>query len=279
MIKSLGAPPWWKVRFSERWRGAIAEDGEGAGQPWLVGAGIRRDGADDDFYERFPADVASKGRAHFEPTDKDRARLALEASEGRRVAWSQHVYVTVLETVAAAVEVGTASCKIESPESDGSVIADLEVTVFDLDEDDLPHLVPAEVAVHLRVLDYGNVPALREAQRLACAAVSPCEEDWDVAPEAVGVRLMALVTRARIDQIVASATIVDKTAHEPAPPPVVAPVTRAHYAVKGTLAAAVVQGEPVRAICGQWFVPRQDPTDMPVCEECSERYAANALRA
>ena len=36
---------------------------------------------------------------------------------------------------------------------------------------------------------------------------------------------------------------------------------------------AAVQGTAVRALCGVFFVPRTDPTDLPYCEEYSRRYA------
>ncbi|WP_390882642.1 DUF3039 domain-containing protein [Actinomyces massiliensis] len=47
----------------------------------------------------------------------------------------------------------------------------------------------------------------------------------------------------------------------------------AHRAHRLHIGDAAVQGTAVRALCGVFFVPRTDPTDLPYCEECSRRYA------
>lgn len=45
-----------------------------------------------------------------------------------------------------------------------------------------------------------------------------------------------------------------------------------HYADKNEIMEAMVQGTPVRAICGKIWVPSRDPKRFPICPECKEIY-------
>ena len=45
-----------------------------------------------------------------------------------------------------------------------------------------------------------------------------------------------------------------------------------HYAPKDKILAAMVEGTPVRALCGKVWVPSRDPQRFPVCPECKEIY-------
>ncbi|MBV1851498.1 DUF3039 domain-containing protein [Catellatospora sp. KI3] len=45
-----------------------------------------------------------------------------------------------------------------------------------------------------------------------------------------------------------------------------------HYAPKDKLLEAMVEGTPVRALCGKVWVPTRDPNRFPVCPECREIY-------
>ena len=42
----------------------------------------------------------------------------------------------------------------------------------------------------------------------------------------------------------------------------------AHYVPKAKLTAALINGTPVRALCGKIWVPSRDPERYPVCPEC-----------
>lgn len=48
----------------------------------------------------------------------------------------------------------------------------------------------------------------------------------------------------------------------------------AHYVPKDKLNRALVEGEPVRALCGKIWVPSRDPERYPVCPTCEELLAA-----
>jgi hypothetical protein len=43
-----------------------------------------------------------------------------------------------------------------------------------------------------------------------------------------------------------------------------------HYVPKDKLMQAMVEGTPVRALCGKLWVPSRDPQRFPVCPMCKE---------
>jgi hypothetical protein len=43
-----------------------------------------------------------------------------------------------------------------------------------------------------------------------------------------------------------------------------------HYVPKTKLMTAMVEGTPVRALCGKLWVPSRDPQRFPVCPQCKE---------
>ena len=45
-----------------------------------------------------------------------------------------------------------------------------------------------------------------------------------------------------------------------------------HYVPKDKLMQAMVEGVPVRALCGKLWVPSRDPQRFPVCQECKRIY-------
>jgi hypothetical protein len=45
-----------------------------------------------------------------------------------------------------------------------------------------------------------------------------------------------------------------------------------HYAPKDKILTAMVEGTPIRALCGKIWVPSRDPNRFPVCPECKEIY-------
>lgn len=43
-----------------------------------------------------------------------------------------------------------------------------------------------------------------------------------------------------------------------------------HYVPREKLMQAMVEGTPVRALCGKLWVPSRDPQRFPVCPQCKE---------
>ena len=50
-----------------------------------------------------------------------------------------------------------------------------------------------------------------------------------------------------------------------------------HYADKDKIMEAMVNGTPVRALCGKVWVPSRDPKKFPVCPECKEIYESDMV--
>ncbi|HKT02194.1 MAG TPA: DUF3039 domain-containing protein [Rugosimonospora sp.] len=48
-----------------------------------------------------------------------------------------------------------------------------------------------------------------------------------------------------------------------------------HYVDKDELMVAMVEGTPVRALCGKLWVPSRDPQRFPVCPQCKEIYESD----
>ena len=51
-----------------------------------------------------------------------------------------------------------------------------------------------------------------------------------------------------------------------------------HYVPKDKLMAAMIEGTPVRALCGKLWVPSRDPQRFPVCPRCKEIHEVAAGR-
>ncbi|GAA1667246.1 DUF3039 domain-containing protein [Glycomyces endophyticus] len=45
-----------------------------------------------------------------------------------------------------------------------------------------------------------------------------------------------------------------------------------HYVPKDKLMAAMVDGVPVKALCGKMWVPTRDPDRFPICPQCKDIY-------
>jgi hypothetical protein len=45
-----------------------------------------------------------------------------------------------------------------------------------------------------------------------------------------------------------------------------------HYAPKDKIMEAMVEGTPVRALCGKVWVPSRDPQRFPICPVCKDLY-------
>ena len=50
------------------------------------------------------------------------------------------------------------------------------------------------------------------------------------------------------------------------------PGTHAHFAHRPHIAGSLVEGRAMRGLCGAFFVPYQNPEDLPVCPACAAEY-------
>jgi Protein of unknown function (DUF3039) len=49
----------------------------------------------------------------------------------------------------------------------------------------------------------------------------------------------------------------------------------AHYAERDKLLQAMIEGTPVKALCGKVWVPSRDPKRFPVCPTCKDLYESD----
>jgi len=48
----------------------------------------------------------------------------------------------------------------------------------------------------------------------------------------------------------------------------------AHYVDKVEMTKALIEGTPVKALCGKVWVPSRDPNKYPVCPTCKELFSS-----
>jgi Protein of unknown function (DUF3039) len=259
-------PPFWKGKTG-RWRGAVYEDADGQG--WLCAAGLRREGEGSDFYAEFMSGVAADLDKYL-PTEEDRQRLALELAELAVGNWEKNVVGAVLDALTDAAESGSADRDIPSLDPLQNRVAtltvDVETTGAPWDPETAPS-EPAEVAVQLSIKQWQDPALVKRLQVLVVATILPDPQAWDAAPEAIGQRLLVTLSRVKLRQLTESARM-PAVAHPASDLGTLESATRAHYAPRAQIVDAIVSGEPVQAMCGVYFVPNRDPSNLPVCDRC-----------
>ncbi|MCP3422727.1 DUF3039 domain-containing protein [Nocardioides pinisoli] len=259
-ISGLSDPVWWKVKIGARWRGAVWEDPD-TGQAWLCAAGYRREGEATDFYKEFMATVAAKGASAFLPTDEDREQLDREMRAVRLDAWSYTIQADArgiaLELWGA--ELGESSFEILHPTIEDLAIARVTLAISTESIDDV---TVVDVVVSVECLDYAHFPLVQWSELVVLSAIDGREQAWRSLPVA-GMPTHSLVLEG------AEADAAHDAMGRGAAPGVFDPGDTAHFAHRGRLVESMVEGEGVKALCGSFFVPRQDHKDMPKCPHCS----------
>ena len=46
----------------------------------------------------------------------------------------------------------------------------------------------------------------------------------------------------------------------------------AHYAHKADIVRASIEGTPIQALCGKWWIPSRNPDGLAVCQPCRAAY-------
>ncbi len=276
-ISKLGYPPVYKLKTSQ-YRGAVHVDQEG--RAWLIAVGIRRDGDVDDFYESID------DQASLLPTEADQKRLRVEDARRRLREWRREICLATVHAVAQSSTDGS-EVTVDLPPLGTKVPAgQLSIQVYRLDYSGLSiassdvgsENVPAEVNIDVRLGGWEHKAARDAALLCVACVIAPSEEQWDATPGPAGVSYTADCTESRLEQLMLISQLNDR--HDMTElmaevvPDCVAPVSQGHVVPKSTLVDALVDGNAVRALCGQWFVPRQDPGDMPRCEDCVDAHSA-----
>lgn len=254
-ISGLTDPPFWKIKTS-RWRGAAFIDAD-TGQTWVVAAGLREAGSQDDFYKRFMREVkADLGR--FLPTLEDRKRLKLEHLEVALSNWEQDLHARAREWLLSGAQ--DLAFDVAHPVT-GSTIATVELT-SERTESDETGLI--EVTVVLKTVDWECVPEIERAELVLLCGISPREQEWTPSYLSDGSRIVSSIHA--LSDIQAAAADSGRRPGESTPGEV------AHYAHRQMLVEQTIEGRATKALCGKWFVPRQDYEGMGQCPTCSAIY-------
>jgi hypothetical protein len=268
-ISGLTNPFWWKLKIS-RYRGAVFIDDDG--QAWLSATGIRREGERTDFYASFMAQVTADGPDGFLPTEADYARLHEEQAAAVERDWRKRIAATAIALVAGAASTGKEQRAELLTPVDRIPFATLEVRVERLEDDVSPADAgdaPAEIEVSFEILDWSHTPEQQIARYVVLAVISPSEDGWDVVPQGSGVMHVSTISESRLQLIVGAADVgSDRDSAGKDAALVVSAVSHSHITSAAGLTEAVIEGLAIEALCGQFFVPRRDPLELPLCEEC-----------
>lgn len=270
-ISGLTAPHWWKQKTT-RWRGAATDHSlVGPNAVWLCAAGLRRSGDADDFYVAFMRDVGRTGPEPWLPTAEDVLVGKIDEKVLAFDAWKLQVHCSTLALLAEALsEPGKTFCvQITSPSlgSNKSAIGELTISTESVDVDG--HEL-WEVFLTAKILDRGKLPAIDVAAQIARASLQSDAEEWrSTTYTDDAYAFSALVEPSAI----AEAEELANTGVLPTGsiPGELRLGLRAHYARKHGLVDAQVEGSSVLSLCGYWFVPTADHTDLDTCSECAQR--------
>lgn len=260
-ISGMANPMWWKVKIGSRWRGAVYVD-EG-GQAWLCAAGYRREGEGSDFYRRFMADVPARGADYFLPTEQDRVLLNLELKreladdsvDARLHQWEMQLAVWVQSSAMTSLESGQVDT-FSLDDAYGDPLARVSVVV------EATQGGMCDVLMEVEPTNFAASSELDWAEHVMLCALDPTEQHWEStylgkgrAYSAAAISINWLAEDSESD---AGGRAVGQAS----------PGTVAHYTHRERLVDCMVDGEAVRALCGKWFVPRQDPDTREVCPTC-----------
>lgn len=252
-ISGLTDPPFWKVKI-DRWRGAVYVDSDG--QPWLVAAGRRYEGEGRDFYKRFMADVA-KSKGSILPSTADRNHLKCQLAEERLVARERSTHALALDLTRQARDAADGMAIGRLMSSDGARVMAEVTVVYAAADDESPH----ELLVELDVRDWADFALLEWDEQVLLGAICSREGRWGSTFTSTRLHSIGVPTDDELDAICAGAL----SAREPG---AFAPGEVAHVVHRKRLTENTIVGEPVRGICGRWFVPRQDYEGLPECPTC-----------
>lgn len=270
-ISGLTSPHWWKQKVS-RWRGAATDsDLIGDSEAWLCAGGLRAAGDERDFYRSFMSRVATGGAEQFLPDQNDRRLQRIESKIARREAWARQIQLSALVCLDRAYHVGIpvpfhvpapSPCKVESP------LLHLE---FDVARETVEGEELNELYLRVSSQDLSRPNLVEEAVHLVREIVEPIVDEWRLLPgQGYDLHWSTIVSQSVIK---ASAEAVESgELPEPIAESDFRLAVRAHYAKKNSLVDATIDGEPVRGLCGKWFVPTMNPDHLDVCSVCADAY-------
>ena len=272
-ISGLSNPHFWKQK-SNRWRGAATEaiDAVGEGEVWLCAGGLRAQGDNRDFYNQFCSHIKAHGALKFLPTAADRRYQDVEAKNARREAWRAQIQLSTLICLNKALKTREDnSLHVPAPKPDSEDAPLLHAT-FQVErvDDAVESITELVVQIHINDLKHMNLATL--AKNYVLNAIEPNVEAWSLLPGAGTDTIWATDVTPQIGELAATAS--ESNELPASSRGKWAPAASAHYSRKNYLVEAHVKGDPVRGLCGTWFVPTDNPDNHPICPICKERYQA-----
>lgn len=246
------------------WRGAVVLDADG--DPWLVWA---------DRHDAFHARVATISFEDMLPTPVEYKLRDREEAAFRTLAWRQDVLTQFIEALQECVRSG-AERTVSLPGVEAGPGAELTLAI----EHD-PVLEVAQAQDGSSLLSVVLRLSKRTPEEIRIAVQSVClpflEPDMSKVEPYFGkdgtFNAYVSLTHAQLIQLLADAPTYDETAPETAASP-----THLHYVATAFMAAAFVNGDPLRGVCGAWFIPsRGDEAALPICPECEAEMPAAQL--
>lgn len=274
-ISGLTNPHWWKQKTS-RWRGAATDAAMiGVDEAWPCAGGLRAGKEARDFYVSFTTSIKQHGPDKYLPADEDRRVQAVEEKLARREAWMTQMRLATLICLAEADTSGERrSLHVPLP-GPASVDKALIHVRFELERirDDDEELV--ELFVTVEVEDHTVPNLVQSAIHAVRSVVEPVEDAWRVLPGPGTSEIWAALVAPETLTAAHGAVDTGELPEELAESALLLGI-HAHYAPKGHIVDATVEGDPVRGLCGQWFVPTTNPDTLPLCPTCKEKHAALA---
>lgn len=266
-ISGLSSPRWWKLKVSH-WRGAATDaDRVGEDEVWLCAGGLRAKGNRDDFYKAFEGRIGLRGPEAYLPAVEDRRFQRIEEKLAQLQAWKEQIRLAVLVSLARCQHGTEESLHIPKPGAHAAEpLAHVKVTKWTAGsgEESL-----SEVIIHVHPEDPSRANLLQQLITELRAVIEPNTDHWDLRPGPGQDQMWAaLLPPKTLDA--ASAALSTGTLPAASKSNELLTGVTAHYTQKNQLVGAYIDGDAVRGLCGQWFVPTRDPENLEICRTCQE---------
>lgn len=256
-ITGLTDPFFWKVK-TDRWRGAVYVDQND--QPWLVAAGLRYEGESRDFYKQFMSGARSDPSVYL-PTVEDREVLLREVNETLILEREAHLRDWALQKVreARSANDGFSQGSLTFTSRDGRTHLLAKVT-FLLAKPETPG-DPFGLLVELEITNWEFQALWEWDEQVILAAICSCEGSWGTTQTSTRMHSIDLATEDDLEATCRGERGADTPGH-------MTPGSATHTVHRQRLTESTVEGLAVKAVCGKWFVPRQDHASLPPCQTC-----------
>jgi hypothetical protein len=208
--------------------------------------------------------VQTRGAQMVLPVEEDFEHLRTERAQVQFERWERGIHDLAATAFATALESGTSEFEVSGTGVTSPALARATVDV-DVVEDQDPQGAIADIVVTVRPIDRSKPMALQHAEVVVLAAINPDEQAWDAAHVREASMYSFLGT---LQDAVALATAAGARR-----PGQTHAGREAHRTHRERLTEMSVTGQATHALCGTWFVPRQDHLALPECPECSTVYA------